>query len=512
MYDPRNADSKWRLVDLLSCTIANRYGLKRIDLPECLTPDKSVEFLDHLDDTLRDFASLTDLESMAIGMGRRIAIEFCNRKVTRQAYGPTIRSRNGIARVALQLDGDYLENSTHLFAHQWGQALIGELRNGSDPGPQLATALIDALRDGPPGKASSTTVHAQRLTELGARTRPLLHAMLVGTSFEAFTEYESEFRYGLNTNRMWREPVAEFRSRIDPEEARIRQCWPASTEKINTVGYWRQLLTAIRIHENGISATEGASVIARAELETKRQERRLRERESQYAAVTLASQTEKFGIPNMFATLSTRGNEADVLVADTKHVYMLEHSRRLVQGQQEHSHLDSEGLRLAEIACEKHAVHSAIKAQVASLTVCCSFDSSGNSGEHDDYPSENVTWIINPQLRRRTDIAPELLGAAHLIPTGKAHRYHLMIVPLMTAFELTAERILHLLLQRGWIEDLAGRSFSVQWNIEGINWRDGMRITVVEHCGRQIHAILSDPMCYRDLFLISCPIFITTGV
>ena len=506
MYDVRNADPERRLADLLSCTVANRYGLKRIDLPERQTPDRAVECLDHLDDTLRDFASLTDLESVAVGMGRRIAIEFCKRKVVKQAYGPTMRSPNGIAWIVLQLDRDDTEDNAHLFAHQWGQTLIRELRNGPDPGPQLAAALVDALRDGLPGTTSSATAHARRLTELGARTSPVLHAMLVGTSFEAFIEHESAFRRGLDTNRMWREPEAGFRSGIDPEEARACQGWPTGAEKTHAVGYWRQLLAAIRIHANGISATEGASAIARAELETKRQERRLQERERQYAAITLASQTEELGTPDMFASLSTDGNEAHVLVADAKHAGMMEYPRRLVQDQREPCRLDSEGLRLAVIACEEEAVRSARGAQVASLTVCCTFDASDKPGEHDDYPGENITWTINPQLRRTTDIAPELLGAVQLIPTDKPHGYNLMIVPLMTAFELTAERILHLLLQRGRLENLAGRSFSVQWTIEGTNWRDGMRITIIEHRGRQAHAVLSDPTRYRDLIPLPDPV------
>ena len=501
MYDPRNFDPGRRLVDLLSCTVADRYGLKRIDLPERQAPEKAVECLDHLDDTLRDFVSLTDLEAVGIGMGRRIAIVYRKRKVAKQAYGPSMRSPNGIAQIVLQLDDD-TEDDTLLFAHQWGQTLIRELINGSDPGPQLAAALVDALRDGLPGTASTTTAHAQRLTEQGARTRPILHAMLVGTSFEAFIEHESEFRYGLDTNRMWREPAAAFDGGIGPGEARERQGWPTGAEKARAVGYWRQLLAAIQFHANGVSANEGASAITRAELETRRQERRLREREHQYAAITLASQTEEFSTPDMFASLSTHGNEADVLVAAAKHAYMLDHPRKLVQDQREPRRLDLEGLQFAEIACEQDAVRSARGAQVASLTVCCTFDASGKLCEHDDYPGENVTWTISPQLPRSTEIAPELLGAAQLIPTDKPHGYHLMVVPLMAAFELTAERILHLLLQHGRLEDLARRSFSVQWTIEGTNWRDGMRITIFEHRGRQAHAVLSDPTRYRDLILV----------
>ena len=512
MYDPRNADSERRLVDLLSCTVADRYGLERIDLPERQTPDKSVKCLDHLDDTLRDFASLTDLESEAIGLGRRIAIEFCNRRVVKQAYGPTLRSANGTAQIVLQLEGDDIEDSAHMFAHQWGQIIVGELRNGPEPGPQLAAALVDALRDGLPGTAASTTAHATRLTGLGARTRAALHAMLIGTSFEAFIENESEFRSGLDTNRMWREPAAGFGSGIDREEARACQGWPTGAEKTHAFSYWRQLLAAIQIHANGISATEGGSVIARAELETKRQERRLRERERQYAGITLASQTEELGTLNMFASLSTHGNEAHVLVADAKHAYMLEYPRRLAQDQREPCRLDSEGLRFAEIACEGDAVRSARGAQVASLTVCCTFDASGETCEHDDYPGENITWTIDPQLRRITDIGPELLGAAQLIPTDKPHGYDLMIVPLMAAFELTADRILHLLQHRGWLDNLASRSFSVQWTIEGTNWRDGMRITVVERRGRQTHAVLSDPTRYRDLVLLPDPVRLTADV
>ena len=501
MYDPRSPDPDERLVDLLACSVASRYGLYRIDLPERLTTIDAVACLDCLDDTLRDFANLTDLAQGVVGMGRRIAVAFHNRPVARQPYGPVLRNENGVARIALRLERDDPEGSVQLFAHQWAQALVRELKNGSAPGPELAAALFDALRDGLPGTAATGTAHAACLAGLGVRTRPRLHAMLVGTSFEAFIEDESSFRYGLDTNRMWREPQRDREHELDEETARARQGWPRGTEAAHARNYWRQVLATIRIAGDRVNPTEGASAIARAELEAKRHERRLQEHERQYAAITVASLRPELrteAVKELFARLTADENGAQAQVLNRKHAGILQHEEMLLQAGPTPGQLDHESHRLAEIACEANAVDTARGAQVDSITVRCRYDSAGDLIEDDDDPWKDVSFTTNPRLPRRTDIEPELLAVVQLLPTDQPHGHDLWICPLLSAFQQIAEQLLDLMGGKG-PGKLAGRSFSVCWDIDGLNYRDGMRIRILEHRGRETHAILSKPARYRDL-------------
>ena len=221
-----------------------------------------------------------------------------------------MRSQDGIPRIALRLERSDAGGSAVLFARQWGQVLVRALRNRPDSGEQLAVALVDALCNGVPGTARAGNVNARRPEGLGVRKGAVLDAMFVGSNFEAFIGHESDFRWRLDINRMWREPAARLRRGIGLDEARECRGWPDGTDLKHAVGYWRQLPGAVRFRANGVDAIEGASVIARAELETRRRERRLRERECQCAAIALAGKTEELATSGTLASLSTVDNEA----------------------------------------------------------------------------------------------------------------------------------------------------------------------------------------------------------
>ena len=385
----------------------DRYNLDGITLPTATnvrTP--AIGWLDTIDHSLSDFAAILAIRPTAVGLAHRIAIHCRPGHEPREAQvaGPVLRLTGGFRTptINLYVAPDAKDASARLFAHQWAQALLHELAASLPPGPALAAALVQALRHGPPGNDIDTTDHSKRIAALGV-PQSKHDDVLVATSFEAFVEHESA-RRELDTAWLWRRAPDPGGSDEEHRCLMQRQGWPTDADARNAIAYWRQLLQASRFGLNGIVATEGASAISRSLLEQQRRKRRAGQLERSYAAITPATHESGNNPASSLAVLSTSGDDADLLVTDAeKTLFLLDYRRELVSDGIPAEPLDREGIRLTEIACERHAVGCAVAAQAGSVTVRCTYDRKGRLQMDDDEPGNETSWTHEASLRKRTE-------------------------------------------------------------------------------------------------------------
>ena len=497
-WNDQARENEWRLCELLRTSIIDRYNLDGITLPTATnvrTP--AIGWLDTIDHSLSDFAAILAIRPTAVGLAHRIAIHCRPGHEPReaQAAGPVLRLTGGFRTptINLYVAPDAKDASARLFAHQWAQALLHELAASLPPGPALAAALVQALRHGPPGNDIDTTDHSKRIAALGV-PQSKHDDVLVATSFEAFVEHERE-RRELDTAWLWRRAPNPGGSDEEHRCSMQRQGWPTDADARNAIAYWRQLLQAIRFGLNGMVATEGASAISRSLLEQQRRKRRAGQLERSYAAITLATHESGNNPASSLAVLSTSGDDAALLVTDAeKTLFLLDYRRELMSDGIPAEPLDREGIRLAEIACERHAVGCAVAAQAGSVTVRCTYDRKGRLQMDDDEPGNETSWTHEASLRKRTEHTFAGRLTALLEPAAGPPGHRILVATLPIAFLVFANRVLV-----DQVSERVRRRFLVTWKLEGRDRQNPMQIYIHERRKLGLRPIISQPTSYAEL-------------